>query len=374
MKENRGLAGIYLWVKQDNFEDCYIGQAINLRNRLRVYFSNAYLKQNKTSIICNSLLKNGHKNFNLIVLEYCQPTKDKLNEREQVYLDGLNCRYNILRIASSPKGHKYTEKALGEALKRSWRQTVVYRLNSNINELKWVNTFNSIREASSALGFPEKSTQKYRDTSFLYRGEYLFSCKPLENEALKLILAKIIKNKIKNKFVFLYHILPDKKINYIWSYNSIVLAAKEFNISKRTIYAYLRRGILIRENKNTWIMSDSPNLSALPSIDKAHKVSINKNSPSLIKRREGNKVIFSKYLSGNTVFVYTQRCAEKEKIEFLGEYISQQSAAIAVGCSAVTVARCLQSRKIHITKDKQKKIYFSYSFLPPPSALQTRNS
>jgi hypothetical protein len=84
-------------------------------------------------------LKNGPKKFNLLILEYCQPDKEKLNEREQVYLDGLNCRYNILRIASSPKGHKYTAEASPkrvEASKRRWKQTVVYRLNSDMNELK----------------------------------------------------------------------------------------------------------------------------------------------------------------------------------------------------------------------------------------------
>jgi hypothetical protein len=92
-------------------------------------------------------------------------------------------------------------------------------------------------------------------------------------------------------------------------------------------------------------------------LDKAHKLSINENS---------SKVLFGKYLKGNSVFVYTQGCAEKEKIEFLGEFFTQQKAAIAVGCNALTVARCLHHRKIHITKDKsqQKKIFFSYSFLP----------
>lgn len=232
-----------------------------------------------------------------------------------------------------------------------------------MNELKWISTFNTIRNASSAIGLSEKIVQRYRDKSVLCHGIYIFTSKPLEKKALKLILEK-------NFFVFLYQLNPEGQIIYIRSFNSVVLAAKELNINKRIIYQYLKQGILFRHNEDTWVLSEAPDSSTLPSLDKLHKISLTE------KYTFGKKGVYSKSLSpnplkregrgGKSIFVYTQACEEKEKIDFLGEFITQKKAALAAGCSTLTVARCLNSRKI--LQRRSLKILFSYSFLPLPQA------
>lgn len=56
------------------------------------------------SLIYRAILKYGHKNFTLEILEYCG--KDETIEREQYYLDLLEPTYNILTVAGSPLGRK----------------------------------------------------------------------------------------------------------------------------------------------------------------------------------------------------------------------------------------------------------------------------
>lgn len=54
------------------------------------------------------MIKYGYSSFQLEILEYCDIAD--LTEREQYYLDKLNPKYNILKIAGSSLGHKLTEE------------------------------------------------------------------------------------------------------------------------------------------------------------------------------------------------------------------------------------------------------------------------
>lgn len=59
--------------------------------------------------INKALLKHGYSNFQLEILEYCEPA-DAI-EREQYYINLLNPSYNILKIAGSSFGYKHTEES-----------------------------------------------------------------------------------------------------------------------------------------------------------------------------------------------------------------------------------------------------------------------
>lgn len=60
--------------------------------------------------IYKALLKYGHSNFSLSILEYCEP--DKCIEREQYYIDLFKPEYNILQTAGSSLGYKHSEEAI----------------------------------------------------------------------------------------------------------------------------------------------------------------------------------------------------------------------------------------------------------------------
>jgi hypothetical protein len=99
----------------------YIGSSISLSKRFNNYYSLTFLNRtlNKgNSSIYSALLKHGHKNFSLDILEYCE--RDVLIKREQYYLDLLKPKYNILKFAGSRLGHMPSEnvkRAISIALK-----------------------------------------------------------------------------------------------------------------------------------------------------------------------------------------------------------------------------------------------------------------
>jgi len=69
--ENKNKSGVYRWTNLKNNKS-YIGSAKNLSKRLNTYFSLSYLKRcDYKSKIYSALLKYGHLNFKLEILEYC---------------------------------------------------------------------------------------------------------------------------------------------------------------------------------------------------------------------------------------------------------------------------------------------------------------
>ena len=67
-----------------------------------------YLKNSK-SLIYNAILKHGHSNFSLTILEYCEP--EQCLEKEDFYLSSEKHEYNIAKKAGAPmSGRKHSEE------------------------------------------------------------------------------------------------------------------------------------------------------------------------------------------------------------------------------------------------------------------------
>ena len=106
IKENKGLSGIYLLTNKLT-DEIYVGQSIDLSKRFIRYFNLSYLKSKESLIISRALIKYGYVNFSVSILEYCD--KSILTEREQYYLDKLEPKYNILKIAGSSLGYIHSQ-------------------------------------------------------------------------------------------------------------------------------------------------------------------------------------------------------------------------------------------------------------------------
>jgi len=106
LKNNRGKSGIYRWVNNLNGKT-YVGSALDLAKRLVSYYNIKELSRNSRPIK-DALLKYGHSNFTIEILEYC--SKTNLLEREQFYLDLLIPDYNILKYAYSLLGYKHSKE------------------------------------------------------------------------------------------------------------------------------------------------------------------------------------------------------------------------------------------------------------------------
>ena len=93
IKDNRKKSGIYCWTNLKNGK-FYIGSAVDLSNRLHMYY-NINLLEKSNMVINKALLKYGYSNFKLEILEYCD--KSVNIEREQHYIDLLKPEYNTLK-------------------------------------------------------------------------------------------------------------------------------------------------------------------------------------------------------------------------------------------------------------------------------------
>ena len=116
-KNFKGVPLIYMWFNKITGK-VYIGSSIDGSKRLSGYFQPSILK--KKSIIYQSILKHGHANFSLSILEVynrLECTKEHILNREKFYLDwslktyGI-ATYNMLNNPGSSMGYKHTKKIL----------------------------------------------------------------------------------------------------------------------------------------------------------------------------------------------------------------------------------------------------------------------
>ena len=175
----------------------YIGSSNNLTKRFYEYFNQNSLLRNKSMTICCALLKHGHSNFAITILEYCSP--DKCLIREKHYWDILIPKYNIAQDPVAPmsgrthsddtkiimsdasKGEK--NPMFGKNHSDKTRENISLSMPNNIKievtDIKNNTTisYDSIRAAARALNLPNHNTIiKYirRNQQKPYKGQYTF--------------------------------------------------------------------------------------------------------------------------------------------------------------------------------------------------------
>jgi len=94
-------SGIYMIRSQVNGKR-YIGSAVNLRNRKAVHFCSLRKNDHGNIHMQRHYNKHGEADLQISIMELC--TKEKLIKREQYYIDTLNPRFNILKVAGSRLG------------------------------------------------------------------------------------------------------------------------------------------------------------------------------------------------------------------------------------------------------------------------------
>jgi group I intron endonuclease len=111
MIEHRGkVSGVYLLYNKTN-DHFYVGSSINIAQRMRSYFKLSYLKGKDHNMpILKALLKYGHANFALIIIEYTNI--EYLANCETYWIKNLKRYYNILQQAYNSSGfvHNKTSK------------------------------------------------------------------------------------------------------------------------------------------------------------------------------------------------------------------------------------------------------------------------
>lgn len=114
MLDNKDLTGIYYWYNNINGK-AYVGSADNLSKRLSAYYYPSKLL-NLENLVNRSILKYGHSNFSLIILEVLGSSKTVSNKdlllKEQYYIDLYDTMmpngYNM-RPSNRTKGFNHTD-------------------------------------------------------------------------------------------------------------------------------------------------------------------------------------------------------------------------------------------------------------------------
>ena len=90
--------------------DFYIGSAVNYVYRKWTHLKRLRENKHHNAILQNSWNKHGEFVFSFSIIEEISD-KEQLVKREQYWIDTLNPRYNICRIAGSPLGIKHSNEA-----------------------------------------------------------------------------------------------------------------------------------------------------------------------------------------------------------------------------------------------------------------------
>jgi len=173
LKENRGKSGIYMLTNKLT-NDMYIGQSADISKRFKNYFNLSYIKSKNSFIISRALIKYGYSNFSVTILEYSD--KSELIIKEQYYLNKLNPQYNILKIAGSSRGFKYSEETKLKISAAHGNPVNIYEKCSS-EGFKLIGSFVSARRAGKFLDISGSTVIRYMNSGEIYKERYKFSSK-----------------------------------------------------------------------------------------------------------------------------------------------------------------------------------------------------
>jgi Fic family protein len=131
-------------------------------------------------VIYKALLVYGYENFTLEILEHCDPLF--VLEREQHYIDLLEPKYNILKVAGSSFGYRHTEEALLKMRNRRASSEARAKMSANnhkrqsvvvLNNQTGISTkFFTMKEAGIFLNITTATVGRYLKNKKIFKGIY----------------------------------------------------------------------------------------------------------------------------------------------------------------------------------------------------------
>jgi hypothetical protein len=176
----KGVSAIYMF-KCLLTGDSYVGSAVDLARR----FSEHMKGKNSTPHLQNAIKKYGITSFAFIILTIVEPSM--LVAWEQLAIDLMRPRYNILQTAGSLQGFKWSSDNIAKISgpnnhafgKLSHKRIPIFCFDSQTKQM--IFSFTGVRAASKSLGICNKIIKKYVNTGIAYNGLY-FSTKSTGEE------------------------------------------------------------------------------------------------------------------------------------------------------------------------------------------------
>lgn len=285
IKDQKDRAGVYCLVNLTN-GNIYIGSSINLGVRMRNYLNTTFLKNRKNSNmpITKSLLKYGHDNFSVLIIEYVD--MKNITSRETYYITHHLPYYNVLKQGYSSLGYKHTEdtkKMLSELAKNRIHSDETKALISKAltgennpfynkkhsveSKLRMIeakssypvyvyNSFKkllvilpSVKTLAKFIYSNHSTIVNFIKTGTLFRGEWYFSNLPFNladsplisdwsSKEFSNLKEEILNNSHIKKAIFVYN----EKREFLKKFEGVTHAQKNLNISHDLIKKYALSG------------------------------------------------------------------------------------------------------------------------------------
>lgn len=312
MNENRGKSGIYRWTNKENGK-CYIGSSVNLAKRFQEYFTTKRLEQvvlGGESILCNTLLKNGHSKFTSEIFEDCSPSE--LIKKEQHYFDLLKPDFHIPDMKTEGNGKYIITAKSSSHIISMYAQTKTYN-GKNLKQNTDLETGNFVEypstiQAAKTPNISKTTVRNYIKSQLSFQGKFRFSyiSRSMSTLCAQKITKIPVKNLANNKQVSIskhFPVATSEWHNSVYTYNpksTISLLVIDQMIIK-IITSYLNSFYLEDQNKNHFPLAFAPQAAGQGVREKIHSLYMNKvyvAQPEL--KHTNSKVII-------TLYVYASR-------------------------------------------------------------------
>jgi group I intron endonuclease len=257
LKEYKNKSGIYLIHNNINGKQ-YVGSGTDLGKRLAVYYFPSRLIDNR--YISNSILKYGHDNFSIIILDVLgnagSCVKTDIINKEQGYINIYKPVLNLNPLASSSLGFRHSEeskklisefrkgKPLSENTKKRLSLLFTGELNPFWSKIHSSDTLDKMRKSKIGKLNPMFNKDKSKEFLLYMNKDKKGSNNPMFGKAKsEETLAKL------RKKIYIY----DDSKQFIKYYDSIKSAVKDLHIAAETIKKYLNTNKLY---KNKYFYSE----------------------------------------------------------------------------------------------------------------------
>lgn len=281
LKDQKDKKGVYCLVNLTN-GNSYVGSSINISTRMRNYLNTTFLKNTKNNNmpIIKSLLKYGHDNFAVLIVEYVHAKNLAL--RETYYITQTLPYYNVLKQGYSSIGYKHTEdtkRMLSELAKNrihsdetkiliskalTGENNPFYNKNHSVeSKLRMIEAnssypiyvynsfkellviFPSVRTLAKLINSNHSTIVDFIKSKLLFRGEWYFSNLPLNLTDTPLIpewsskqsytlTGEILNSSHIKKAIFVY----SEKREFIQKFEGVTHVQKKLNINHDIVKKY----------------------------------------------------------------------------------------------------------------------------------------
>ena len=238
-------SGIYLLYNNIS-NKFYIGQSSNLLKRMKCYLSPSYLLSHNQLLITRALLRHGHSEFSLVILDICDTSN--LDYQETSWIQRLKPEYNILTTGRSSLGFKLSSSTkLKISESKSYGPLYIY---NEYKELLYI--FPYMKSFTNVVIVSPIFLKKLILSNSMFRGKWYITNDLISNNDIPLILDNTNKEfvnmvedmKSRKDIIEAIFVFDGESGKLLHEFESITIATRYLKSTRKTLNKYLDSGII----------------------------------------------------------------------------------------------------------------------------------